>query len=247
MICPGGRTGGILDVAKARDEGGLVMSTMVAIQPSVAGISEAPFRTEVRREVTPEELLAMPDGGHYELIDGELRERNVGALSNLVTIRVSTMLENHCRPHDLGWLFSSEQGYQCFPEKPRRVRRADVSFIRRERYSLEEIESIGFMTIAPDLAVEVVSRNDLASEDVEEKVDEYILAGVRLVWVVYPVTRTVYVIRGDGTGYRLRSGDELTGEDVIPGFRCRVADLFPASPVAETVVSGQAAAGPEGS
>jgi Uma2 family endonuclease len=221
------------------------MSTMVAIQPSVAGLPEASLRTEVRREVTPEELLAMPDGGHYELIDGELRERNVGALSNLVTIRVGTMLENHCRPHDLGWLFSSEQGYQCFPEKPRRVRRADVSFVRRERYSLEEIERDGFMTIAPDLAVEVVSLNDLASKDVEEKVDEYVRAGVKLVWVIYPVTRTMYVIRGGGTGYRLRSEDELNGEDVIPGFRCRVADLFPAPPVGEAVAPGPAGAGPE--
>ncbi len=50
------------------------MSTMVATEPEVMP----------KAEVTPEELLAMPDGGHYELIDGELKERRVSFLSNLV-------------------------------------------------------------------------------------------------------------------------------------------------------------------
>ncbi len=204
------------------------MSTIVAIQPPAGGLADLPPRDHPRTEVTPEELLAMPDGGHYELIDGELRERNVGALSNLVAFRVGLILGNHCEKHPEGWLFAADQGYQCFPGKPRRIRRADVSYIRRKRYSLAQIERDGFTRIAPDLAVEVVSLNDLASRDVEEKVDEYIRAGVSLVWVVYPTTRTVYVVRGDGTGYRLRADDELTGEDILPGFRCRVSELFPA-------------------
>ena len=196
--------------------------------------------------MTPEELLAMPDGGHYELIDGELRERNVSVLSNLVARpRSAESSVTTADPHDLGWLFAAELGYRCFPWKPRQVRRADVSFIRRERYSLEEIARDGFTTIPPDLAVEVVSPNDLASKDVEEKVEEYLRAGVKLVWVVYPETRTVYVIRGDGTGYRLRSQDELSGEDVIPGFRCRVADLFPGPPVAEAAAPAEAEVPPE--
>jgi Uma2 family endonuclease len=221
------------------------MSTMVAVQPMVEGLPEAPLRSEVRSEVTPEELLAMSDGGHYELVDGELRERGVGALSNLIALETSALLRNHCRGLDLGWLFGAELGYQCFPWKPRQVRRADVSFIRRERYPLEKIAKDGFTKIGPDLAVEVVSLNDLASKDVEEKVDDYVRAGVRLIWVIYPATRTVYVIRGDGTGYRLRSDDELTGEDVIPGFRCRVSDLFPGPPVAEAAAPDRTADGPE--
>ena len=221
------------------------MSTMVAIQPRIAEPPEAPARTAVRTEVTPEELLAMSDGGHFELIDGELRERNVSALSNLIALQVGRILGNHCFEHDLGWLFAADLGYHCFPWKPRQVRRADVSFIRRERYPLEEIAKDGFTPIAPDLAVEVVSLNDLASKDVEEKVEEYLRAGVRLVWIVHPVTRTMYVFRGDGTGYRLRSQDELTGEDVIPGFRCRVADLFPGPPVAEEAARAEPDVRPE--
>ena len=68
---------------------------------------------------------------------------------------------------------------------------------------------------------------------VEKKVGEYLSAGVRLVWVVYPPTRNVFVRRPDGTTTELGPDSELTGEDVPPGFRCRVADLFPAPKPAE--------------
>jgi Uma2 family endonuclease len=198
------------------------MSTMVAIPEGI----ELKLETMPKTEVTPEELLAMPNGGHYELIDGELRERNVSALSNLIAWEISGILRGHCREHDLGWLFAADHGYRCFPWKPRLVRRADVAFIRKERYPWEQLSADGYTTIPPDLAVEVVSPNDLASE-IEEKVEEYLRAGVRLVWVIHPETRVVQVIRGDGTGNRLRAQDELSGEDVVPGFRCRVADVFP--------------------
>jgi Uma2 family endonuclease len=220
------------------------MRTMVAIPPTIEDQPETLPRPEVRTEVTPEELLAMPDGEHYELIDGQLRERNVSFSSDVIAGETLGLLRAHCRPRNLGWLPSAQLGFRCFPWKPRRVRRADVSFIRAERVT-PDLWDAGYCTIPPDVAVEVVSPNDLASKDVEEKVDDYVRAGVKLVWVVYPATRTVYVIRGDGTGYRLRSEDELTGEEVIPGFRCRVADLFPAPSVGEAVASGQDAAGPE--
>lgn len=221
------------------------MSTSVAIRPSIEGLPEVSLRTEARREVTPEDRLAMSGGGHYELIDGELGERHTGALSDPIAFRVGGILGNPCDPLDLGWLLAAQLGYQCFPWKPRRGRRVEVSIIRRERYPLEEIARDGFTTIAPDLTVEVVSLKDLASEDVEEEVEDYVRAGVSLIWAIDPVARTVSVIRGDGTGYRLRSDDELTGEDVIPGSRCRVSDSFPGPPAAEPGAPGRPAEGPE--
>ena len=192
------------------------MSTMVATQAEVT----------TKTEVTPEELLAMPDGGHYELIDGELKERRVSVLSNFIALEIGGVLRDHCRQHDSGWLFAAELGYRCFPWKPGKVRRADVTFIRRDRYSLEQLSADGFMTIPPDLAVEVVSPDDGADE-VEEKVEEYIRAGVKLIWVVYPHIHIVQVHRADGTSGRFRAHDELSGEEVLPGFRCKVEDLFP--------------------
>lgn len=62
--------------------------------------------------------------------------------------------------------------------------------------------------------------------DVEGKVDEYLRAGVSLVWVIDPLTRTVRVHRADGRLTDLRADDALDGEDVLPGFRCLVRDLF---------------------
>ena len=194
------------------------MSTMVATQPAVTS----------KTEVTPEELLAMPDGGHYELIDGELKERRVSALSNLVAAEVNRIVGNHCRAHHSGWVFAAELGYRCFPWKPSKVRRADVSFIRRDRYSWQQLTHDGFMTIAPDLAVEVVSPNDLVGE-LDEKVEEYLRAGVQVVWVVRPAARAVQVFRADRSESWLWAADELSGEDVLPGFRCKVGDLFPSS------------------
>ena len=95
----------------------------------------------------------------------------------------------------------------------------------------------GWLRIAPDLAVEVLSPNDLAVE-VEERLDDYWKVHIPLIWVVNPETRTVTVYSRGASFVRLGEDDELTGGDVLPGFRCRVGDLFPKSspqaPGAET-------------
>ena len=65
--------------------------------------------------------------------------------------------------------------------------------------------------------------------DLEEKVEEYLRAGVRLIWVIHPEVQVIEVIRADGSGLRIRPGGELSGEDVVPGFRCPVASVFPAA------------------
>jgi Uma2 family endonuclease len=197
------------------------MSTMVATK------AESIQKTEI----TPEELLAMPDGGHFELIDGELTERNMSLLSSRVAVRLARRLDVHCEEHDLGWVVDAECGYACFPWKPGRIRRPDVSFIAAGRLPSLEERSEGYVMIPPDLAVEVVSPNDRVGE-LDEKVDEYLRAGVRLVWVVRPAARAVQVFRGDRSESWLWAAYELSGEDVLPGFRCRVDELFP--PPSET-------------
>ena len=180
---------------------------------------------EPRTTYTPEDLLAMPDGKDYELVDGELVERNVSALSSWVAGQVFLRLGNHVMANALGTVWPADNGFQCFPDAPGKVRKPDASFIGRERFAPGQLAD-GYVRIAPDLAVEVISPNDLAGE-VEQKVEEYLAAGVPLVWVADPTTRTVRVHRGDGSAARLRAGDELSGEAVIPGFRCAVRDLFP--------------------
>lgn len=178
----------------------------------------------VKTRYTPEDLLELPDAAGYELVDGQLVERPMSGLSSYVGGTIFLRLRLQCEPNNTGWTFPADVGYQCFPGDPSRVRKPDASFIRRERLP-EGPPERGHLRIAPDLAAEVLSPNDLAYE-VDVKIQEYFDAGVKLVWEINPESRSVAVHRADGSSTRLRESDELTGEDVLPGFRMKVGDLF---------------------
>jgi Uma2 family endonuclease len=181
---------------------------------------------------TPEDLLAMPDGEGYELVGGQLVERNMGAESSRVGTRLCSRLDRFSEEHGLGIVWGADNGYQCFPHDPGLVRRPDVSFIRSGRLP-GDVAPKGWVKIPPDLAVEVVSPNDLV-EALEEKLDDYRAVEVPLVWVIYPELRKVKVLRRDGSSSELRGDDELSGEDVIPGFRCPVREILPKRSAADT-------------
>jgi Uma2 family endonuclease len=177
------------------------------------------------RTYSPQDLLKMPDGDRFELVDGHLVEHTMSAWSSYVGGVVYQMMDSHARAKQLGWVLPEGTTFQCFPDDPNKVRRADVSFFSLERLSVEQAMSEGHLRIAPDLAVEVVSPNDLLYK-VHEKIQDFLKAEVKLVWVVDPQARFVEVHRPRGAGTILREHDFLEGEDVLPGFRCRVGDLF---------------------
>ncbi len=183
-------------------------------------------------EYTPEDLLKMPDANRFELIDGHLVERNMSMLATFVTARISRLLGNHCEDYRAGWVFSEGASYQCFPHAPGRVRRADISLFRGDRHNFEDLQLEGHCRYAPDLAVEVVSPNDQMYE-VHAKVQEWLDAGVQLVWVVNPLERLVEIHRATGGGTILKRNDEITGEEVIPGFHCPISEFFE-TPAAKT-------------
>lgn len=174
--------------------------------------------------MTPEDLLALPNGVDYELVRGELVERHMGAESSWIASNLTWLfgcIYGRKRP---GHFFTTDCGYQCFPDDAERVRRPDVSFIRKGRFPGERVPR-SYIRIVPDLVVEVMSPNDLASE-IAVKVEEYLEAGVPLVWVISPDAETVIIHRVDGTVTKLHLDDELSGENVLPEFRCRVSELF---------------------
>jgi Uma2 family endonuclease len=179
--------------------------------------------TEAR--YTPEDLLAMPNGKNYELVDGRLVERKMGAESSKVGGRLYARLEFFCDAHQLGIPWPADSGYQCFPHAPGLVRRPDVSFVKRGRLP-GDVWPVGWVRIAPDLAVEVISPGDSA-EQLETKLDDYQKAGVPLIWVIYPRARKARVFRLDGSDIALGEDDELSGEDIIPGFRCPLREILP--------------------
>ena len=177
--------------------------------------------------LTPDDVLDLPDEDRYELVDGRLVELTMSTQSQYVGTQLAAMLWVHCRPHGLAHVFT-ENGYTCFPGKPGRMRRPDVSCVRTDRLRFDQIGD-GFLSIRPDVAVEVISPNDRVYE-LEDKLDDYRDAGIPLVWLLYPPSRRVRVLRPEGPPTELGPDDELTGEDVLPGFRRRVADLFAGPP-----------------
>lgn len=172
---------------------------------------------------TPDDLLSMTDGPVYELVGGQLVERPVSALSSSVATILIGMLSEFVRRNRLGIVFAPDRGYQCFPADPAMVRKPDLSFVRRGRFAGELPE--GHIRFAPDLAVEILSPNELAY-DVDEKAEQYLAAGVRLVWVMNPVVRTVRVQQPGAPGVLLREQDALDGGEALPGFSCPIRKIF---------------------
>lgn len=118
----------------------------------------------------------------------------------------------------------AERIWDLSSRKSRILCAPELAFVSRER-----VEQIGktkkFFPAAPDLAVEVLSPFDTVYE-VNEKVEEWLKAGVRLLWTINSKRRTVTVYRSLTAVIMLTEQDELDGEDVLPGFRLRVADVF---------------------
>lgn len=179
----------------------------------------------VAARITPEELLHLPDEGvRYELVDGELRERNVSKESSSVGAAFVAHLYIWCVSGNRGWVYGSDLGFRCF-ENSHTVRFPDVSFVSLARMPLETYEDEGYCGTVPDLVVEVVSPNDLASE-VESKCLDWLAAGVRTVWIAYPNTKSLHVYRNDGSTAAYKIGDTLADASVLPGFSVPVAELF---------------------
>jgi Uma2 family endonuclease len=172
----------------------------------------------------PDDLLRLPDGDHYELIDGVPKEKPMGAVSEEIGGLLLTQLNVYIRPRKLGRAYPSKTGFQCFPDKPNQVRMPDTSFVAAGRLPDDKTPD-GYIKVAPDIAVEVVSPNE-PYEDVEAKVADYRSAGVKLIWVISPKTQTVLVRRLDGSCAEVGATGQISGEDVLPGFVCAVAELF---------------------
>lgn len=180
------------------------------------------------------DLLKLPDRDRFELVHGELVENSASYESSYFGTGLASRLSLFCESRNLGWVNGSDAMFRCyeeaFPDDPDRVRKPDVSFIALDRFSADEFQN-GFCTVVPDLVAEVISPNDTYYE-VREKTEEYLQAGVRLVWVVDPHTRSIQVHRANGSTDELHEHQELDGEEVIPGFRLLVGELFrvPAQP-----------------
>lgn len=171
-----------------------------------------------------QDLDRLENEGGVEFVDGQIVEKPpVSIEAARVVVRIAKLLDTDADKTGMARVYS-EMGFQCFRDEPVRVRKPDVSAVRTERLTGIDPDD-AFMPIPADLAVEVLSPANLVY-DVGDKVQEYLRNGFRLVWVVDPNMRTVSVHRADGTVAMLREQDEITAEDVLPDFRCRVSEFF---------------------
>ena len=192
-------------------------ATLTIPKPDIA-TEAGPMTAEVLFQLSGE-------GRRYELVQGELQEMSpAGPRHGRIAMRLGSLIEQHTRQHNLGIVYAAETGFKL-QTNPDTVRAADVAFVAHNRIPSEGEPEAGYWAIAPDLVVEVISPYDLASK-VQSKVSDWLEAGCRLVWVVYPDTRTVTIYRSVTNVRGLTTEDILDGEDVLPGFSCPVGEIF---------------------
>ena len=177
------------------------------------------------KRMSMDEFMALPDSDRYELLEGVLTERKpMGVLSSYVASHIHGELYVFCRERNAGEVFGADVTYHCFGHEAT-SRRADVSFVAKGRLPGEQIPE-DYFQIPADLAVEVISPNDLAY-DVVDKVSLYLRHGFGEVWVAYPNTRTVHVHRRGEPILVLGAGQAITGRGPLEGFTCPVSRFFP--------------------
>ncbi len=162
-----------------------------------------------------------------ELIDGILVEKAVGLYESLIACAIIEMLRAFIIPRKLGAV-SGESGMMEIA--PDLVRIPDVSFISWDRFPNRRVSRDPVPRLVPDLAVEVLSKGNTKKE-MDEKLDDYFATGVRLVWLVDPVKRTVRVYTGRHESRLLRENHTLDGGDVLPGLEIIIRSIFEDVPI----------------
>lgn len=175
--------------------------------------------------MTAEQLFELsPRLPRVELIEGELREMAPsGAEHVVIAARLIGRLAAIVYAGRLGEMFGCEGGF-LIERDPDTVLAPDGAFVSAERIAQTGIPQ-GYFPGPPDLAVEVVSPNDRA-RDTQRKAERWVNAGVRLVWVINPRSRTATIYRSGVEPVTISADDDLKGEDVVPGFRCRLGDVL---------------------
>jgi Uma2 family endonuclease len=173
--------------------------------------------------VTAEEFAQRADAKRSELINGEVVERMPpGAQHGVIAALIAFLLQTWNRQGARGYV-GVESGF-ILSRDPDTVRGPDVFYVSRDRIPVGGISG-GFWQQAPELAVEVVSPNEAASE-VRAKVRDFLASGTSLVWVVYPDSREVIAHTPDGLARTYGPDATLEFPDLLPGFSCTVAQVM---------------------
>jgi Uma2 family endonuclease len=168
-------------------------------------LERMPQDDAVRLELDHGELITMPPAG------GERGE---------VGVQIAALVTLHVKAHKLGRTYNSETGFRLTNDT---VRAPDLSFIQSDRVPTGR--TLGFVPLAPDLAVEVFSPSDSPAQ-LMRKIKQYLAAGTHTVWVVYPEQKQLHVIEASGADRILNTADTLDCSELLPGFSVSVETLF---------------------
>lgn len=178
-----------------------------------------------KKLLTAEEFLLLPDpanGFQMELVRGEVVTMPPpGGLHGVSCSKADRRIGNFVETHDLGVVTANDTGF-ITTRDPDSVRGPDVAYWSKER--LPEVP-VGYIEVPPDLVVEVLSPSN-TTKQIRAKLQEYFARGVRMAWVIAPEDRTLTVYRTPDEGRLLHETATVTGDDVLPGFECRVGEMM---------------------
>lgn len=176
------------------------------------------------KPITIKDVEQLPsDACRYDLIRGELvRMPPTGWSHSTISSRLNRRIGIYVELNNLGETATSEPGF-ILHRNPDVLLSPDVAFVSNDRLPPDDYER--FAELAPDLAVEVISPSE-RPQHIQVKIDEYLLAGVRQVWIVEPRQRTVTIHTPDAEPIVFAESDSIDGGEVLPGFELAVADIF---------------------
>ncbi len=173
-----------------------------------------------RPRMTEAEFMRLPhDGRKYELVDGEVKEVPTSFEHDAIVMHLAVLLQPFAKGR--GFLTGSQAGFRM---QDGNIRCPDVGFTLKTRLP-DGKPPRTFATVAPDLAIEIISPTEEAA-DIQRKRSEYFASSAKQVWYLYPETQRVTLYRSSTEFTHLTAEDELDGGELLPGFRCRVIDLF---------------------
>lgn len=156
-----------------------------------------------------------------ELIEGEVYMTPAGLYHDKIVIALASEIHQYLRKNPIGEVYGSSAGFRL---TNRTVVSPDVSYVALNKLPGGKTPE-EFANFPPDLAVEIVSPYD-REQDTLQKADLYLQHGTRLVWVIYPRQRTAFVYLADGSMKRIQTDGSLDGDDVLPGFICKLSDIL---------------------
>jgi Uma2 family endonuclease len=184
----------------------------------------------LRAEDVPRIPVTDPAISGYELVNGELVPvMPAKRTHSWLAVEVARRLGNHVLETGTGAVFADVWCNLRLPRDPERLRAPDVAYFGDEKLAAAGNDEI--FRVLPDLVIEIYSPTNWRRRgDFQQRVRDYLDAGVGLLWVIYPSAGYAMVHRPDGSARMVRETDALEGEDVVPGFRLLLGELLSSIP-----------------